>query len=82
MYRMRKTKTKLGSPLGVTVAELLAVIAILGVLAGVAFVGFWNYQRSLGQLERDTIAKEIFVAAQNHLTAAQGEGYLGATDFG
>ncbi|MGX8728875.1 MAG: type II secretion system protein, partial [Lachnospiraceae bacterium] len=60
-----------------TMAELLIVVAIIAVLGGLSFVAVWNYQRSLGQLERDGIAKEIFVAAQNHLTAAYGEGYLG-----
>ncbi len=65
-----------------TLAEMLVVIAIIGILSGVAFVAVYNHQRSLGQLERDGIAKEIFVAAQNHLTIAYGEGYLGITDFG
>ena len=68
---------KLKSRLGMTMAELLIVVAIIAVLGGLSFVAVWNYQRSLGQLERDGIAKEIFVAAQNHLTAAYGEGYLG-----
>lgn len=67
---------------GMTLAEMLVVVAILGVLCGVAFISVWRYQRSLGQLERDGIAKEIFVAAQNHLTAACGEGYRGKTSFG
>ena len=73
---------KLKSKHGMTIAELLIVIAIIAVLSGVAFVSVWTYQRSLGQVERDGIAKEIFVAAQNHLTAAYGEGYPGVTDFG
>ena len=73
---------KLKNNLGMTMAEMLIVVAIIAVLGGVASVAVWNYQRSLGQLERDGIAKEIFVAAQNHLTAAYGEGYLGTTDFG
>jgi prepilin-type N-terminal cleavage/methylation domain len=68
---------KLKNNIGMTLAEMLIVVAIIGVLGGVAFVSVWNYQRSMGQLERDGIAKEIFVAAQNHLTAAYGEGYLG-----
>ena len=63
-------------------AEMLIVVAIIAVLGGVSFIAVWNYQRSLGQLERDNIAKEIFVAAQNHLTAVYGEGYLEVTDFG
>ena len=73
---------KLKSRIGMTMAEMLIVVAIIGVLGGVAFVAVWNYQRSMGQLERDGIAKEIFVAAQNHLTAAYGEGYLGITEYG
>ena len=58
-------------------AELLMVVAILVALFGVAFVAVQNHQRSMTQLEYDTIAKEIFVAAQNHLTAAESQGYPG-----
>ena len=61
---------------------MLIVVAIIAVLSGVAFVSVWNYQRTLGQLERDAIAKEIYVAAQNHLTIAYGAGYLGMTSSG
>lgn len=78
IIRMSKMKNRSG----MTMAEMLIVVAIIAVLGGVAFVAVWNYQRSMGQLERDGIAKEIFVAAQNHLTAAYGEGYLGTTYFG
>ena len=63
--------------LGFTLAELLIVVAIVGVLAGVSFVAVQTYQRNLNQVELDTVAKEIFVAAQNHLTMARNEGYLG-----
>ncbi len=73
---------KLKHNYGMTIAELLIVVAIIGVLSGVAFIAVDRYQRSMGQLERDGIAKEIFVAAQNHLTAAYGEGYLGANASG
>ena len=61
---------------GFTLAEVLIVVAITVVLAGVGFVSVFNHMRSLAQLERDTIAKEIFVAAQNHLTTAESQGYL------
>ena len=73
---------KLKNNIGMTLAEMLMVVAIIGVLCGVAFIAVWKYQRSMGQLERDGIAKEIFVAAQNHLTAAYGEGYLGLSSTG
>ena len=66
---------------GFTMAELLIVVAILVVLAGVAFVAVQNSQRSMTQLEYDTIAKEIFIAAQNHLTMAESQGYPGLSDM-
>lgn len=69
---------------GFTLAEVLIVVAITVVLAGVGFVSVFNHMRSLVQLERDTIAKEIFVAAQNHLTTAESQGYLnlGSAQYG
>lgn len=56
-------------------AELLIVVAILGVLAGVSFVAVQTHQKNVTQLQYDAIAKEIFVAAQNHLTLAKSENY-------
>lgn len=61
---------------GFTLAEMLIVVAITVILMGVAFIGVQSYQRSSTRLEFDTIAKEIFIAAQNHLTTAQSQGYL------
>ena len=72
---MKKMKMKRNNH-GFTMAELLIVVAITVILMGVAFVGVQNYQRSMTRLEDDTIAKEIFIAAQNHLTSAQSQGYL------
>lgn len=63
-------------------AEMLIVVGILVVLAGVAFIAVTNYLRSLTQLERDGYAKEIFIAAQNHLVMAEHEGYLGESNYG
>ena len=63
--------------LGFTLAELLIVVAIITVLGGVSFVAVQNYQRDMALLERDAIAKEIFIAAQNHLTMADSQGYMG-----
>ena len=62
---------------GFSLAELLIVVAIVIVLSAVAFVAVQNHQKSMTQLEYDTIAKEIFVAAQNHLTAVESQGYPG-----
>ncbi len=62
---------------GVTLAEMLIVVAIIIALAAVSAVAVYRYQRGLKQLELDGIAKEIFVAAQNHLTMAESQDYLG-----
>lgn len=61
---------------GFTLAELLAVIAIVIILLGVLAVNVAARQRSMTRLEFDAIAKEIFIAAQNHLTAAESQEYL------
>ena len=61
-------------------AEMLATVAILIILMGVIFVGLINYQKLMAQAERDGYAKQIFIAAQNHLTMARGEGYLQVAD--
>lgn len=69
---------------GFTLAEVMMAVAIIAILAGVSFIGVTGYLRSMALLERDGIAKEIFVAAQNHLTMAKGQGYLGldSTSYG
>lgn len=61
---------------GFTMAEMLIVVAIIAVLGGVGFVAVQNHQKSMAQLERETVAKEIFIAAQNHLTLADSQGYM------
>ncbi len=61
---------------GFTLAEMLIVVGIIVILAGVSFVGVQSYQSSSTRLELDTIAKEIFIAAQNHLTEAESQGLL------
>ena len=66
-------------------AEVLIVVAIVIVLAGVGFIALMSHMRTMHQLELDGHAKEIFVAAQNHLSMAKGQDYLGLTndsDFG
>ena len=68
---------------GFTMVEMISVIALLGIVAALVFVNVVQYQRSLYQREMDEAAKEIYVAAQNHLTLADGLGTLsGRTDKG
>lgn len=73
---------KLRSKKGFTMAELLIVAAIIVILAAVAFLSYVSYLRGITKTEYDGYARSIFVAAQNHLTMAEHEGYLGRTDFG
>ncbi len=75
MQKKRGTK-------GFTLAELLIVVAIIGVLSGVAFIAVQKHEKSMTQLEYDAIAKEIFVAAQNHLTLAKSQNYLNLPETG
>ena len=63
-------------------AEVLVVIAIIVILAGVGFIALMSHMRNMEKLELDGQAKEIFVAAQNHLAMADSQGYLGKTGFG
>ncbi|MCH3960596.1 MAG: type II secretion system GspH family protein [Solobacterium sp.] len=73
---MRETLRKLhqSGKKGFTLAELLIVIAITGILVSFGFVEITKYQRKLKRLEMDNTAREIFVAAQNHLTASKTSG--------
>ena len=61
---------------GFTMVELMMVVAIVTILLGVAAVNVIKYQRALKGKEADSAAKEIFIAAQNHLTAADALGEL------
>lgn len=59
-----------------TLAEFLTVVAIVGILASLSFVAVIRYQRKLRRLEMDQTAKEIFLAAQNHLTLEVSKGTI------
>ena len=52
------------------------MIAIVGILASLSFVAVIHYQRKLRRLEMDQTAKEIFLAAQNHLTLEVSNGTI------
>lgn len=62
---------------GFTMVELLAVVAIIGVLAAFGFVALMQHRRNLKLTENDNIAREIYEGAQNHLTAAAASGAWG-----
>ena len=59
---------------GFTLAEFMIAIAIMSILAGVGTVSVIQYQRRLKLMEADATAKELFLAAQNHLTGSWASG--------
>ena len=61
---------------GFTLAEVLVTVAIIIILAGVTFVSVVQYQKNLRLMEMDGTAKEIFIAAQNHLSVGKASGDL------
>lgn len=69
-------KTDKRNKQGFSLAEVLVTVALLVILMGLATIEVPRYLRSMKQLERDGIAKEIFVAAQNNLSQISGQGYL------
>lgn len=55
-------------------AEMLITVAIIVILCAFGFVAVIAHQRNLKRMEMDETAQEIFIAAQNHLTAARANG--------
>ena len=71
---MKNTKNR--KKLGFSLAEVMLVVAIILILAGLGFVAVTRYLRIFKHFEYDNVAKEIFISAQNHLSMAYNEGYL------
>lgn len=63
---------------GFTLAELLVTAGILAVLLAVAIPSVVTVQRNLKMMQLDATAKEIFLTAQNCLTARMAAGTLDA----
>ncbi len=70
MFRFQTKKNRKGF----TLAELLVTVAITVILASFGFVSAARYQKRLKLAEMDNAAREIFIAAQNHLTASEADG--------
>lgn len=72
--RLEENKDIKGRQGGFTFAELLIALGILSILLSIGMVALVKYQRLLKLTEMDATARSIFVAAQNHITAAKASG--------
>lgn len=61
---------------GMTMAEVLIVVAIIGVLMGLAIPNIMQQQRNLKKMELDRTAKEIYLAVQNSFITLERNGHL------
>lgn len=66
---------KLGKK-GFSLPELLIVVALMGILAVITMTGIIVFAKDLKLMEMDGTAKQIFVAAQNHLTRMEASGLM------
>ncbi len=61
---------------GFTVQEMLLVVLLFAIMAGLAIPGVIALQRSLHMKKLDEFARQIYVAAQNELTNMKASGRL------
>lgn len=79
---MKSAIKKLKKRAAFSLMEALVVLVIIGILSAVTFIAVSIYQRNMQLLKMDAIAKEMFIAAQNHLSMAEGQGFLDIEDTG
>ena len=70
------TKVGCRSKRGFTMQEMLLVVLMFAILAGLAIPGVIALQRSLHMKKLDEYARQIYVAAQNELTNMKASGRL------
>jgi prepilin-type N-terminal cleavage/methylation domain-containing protein len=75
-YLIRKFHKSMAGSRGYTLMELLAVIAILAVLLGIAVPSVVSVSGALKFAQRNDHARRIFLAAQANLTRLRAEGRL------
>ena len=71
-YLTQKWKQKRGF----TLMEVMVVVAILAVIAGIAIPSVINMRKNMKFTERNDYAKAIFMAAQANLTEMRSKGEL------
>ncbi len=64
-----RIKNRSNDSQGYTMAEVLMVVAIIGILAAVAFVGIFALRRNMKQTQADKNAEIIFEAAQRQMVS-------------
>ena len=73
MRLIRSTNRRMNKK-GFTLAEVLIVIGILSILFSIGALTVVQYQRNLKLTEMDGIARQIFLTAQNYITASKTSG--------
>ena len=63
---------------GYTLTEMLIVVAIVVILAGISIVGIAGFRENLKMSELDDYAKIIYLEAQDQLGIVETEGALGS----
>lgn len=74
---MRNVNRKLLNNKGFTLAEMLLTVSIIIILGALVAVNVIRYQRKLKLTEMDNAAREIYMAAQNHLSDSVSTGDWG-----